>query len=252
MVRSQEPYSSIGTKLSHPIACQTLAKSSYILLAAKIGNCQRPTGQTGLVLCNPNHVRSDLQSPFVTRFGRGMSSPAYKYKGHDRLRFFLPNRINQLTIFIFSPNPSFSKLCAILCSSIRCPRASWVACRPQDNPRSASSDGVPPELAVLGFRGVSAPTGLTGGCSRSDWPTWGFTGEDRLRSARASAFVCWPDLRKQIRHDSRIWEPWFLCDIIVKKWNENVNDNMMQYVYDTLGKLMCLLCSCKLSWYWLH
>ena len=90
MVRSQEPYSSTGTKLSHPIACQTLAKSSYILLAAKIGNCQRPTGQTGLVLCNPNHVRSDLQSPFVTRFGRGMSSPAYKYKGHDRLRFFYP------------------------------------------------------------------------------------------------------------------------------------------------------------------
>ena len=37
-----------------------------------------------------------------------------------------------------------------------------MACRPQGNPRSASSDGVPLELAVLGFRGVSAPTGLTG------------------------------------------------------------------------------------------
>jgi len=37
-----------------------------------------------------------------------------------------------------------------------------VACQPQDNPRSTSSDGVLLELAVLGFCGVSAPTGLTG------------------------------------------------------------------------------------------
>ena len=37
-----------------------------------------------------------------------------------------------------------------------------MACRLQDNPRSASSDGVPPELVVLDFRGVSASSGLTG------------------------------------------------------------------------------------------
>jgi len=37
-----------------------------------------------------------------------------------------------------------------------------VACRLQDNPISASSDGVPPELVVLGFRGVSVSSGLTG------------------------------------------------------------------------------------------
>ena len=110
MVRSQEPYSSTGTKLSHPIACQTLAKSSYILLAAKIGNCQRPTSQTGLVLCNPNHVRSDLQSPFVTRFGRGMSSPAYKYKGYGRLRSFYPIESINLHFSHFSSNLSFSNL----------------------------------------------------------------------------------------------------------------------------------------------
>ena len=36
-----------------------------------------------------------------------------------------------------------------------------MACRLKDNHRSASSDGVPPELAVLDFCGVSAPTGLT-------------------------------------------------------------------------------------------
>ena len=38
-----------------------------------------------------------------------------------------------------------------------------MACRPKDNPRSASSDGVPPELVVLGLREAAlCPTGLTG------------------------------------------------------------------------------------------
>ena len=37
-----------------------------------------------------------------------------------------------------------------------------MACRPQDNPRSASSDGVPPELVVLGLREAAlCPTCLT-------------------------------------------------------------------------------------------
>ena len=63
-----------------------------------------------------------------------------------------------------------------------------MACRLQDNPRSASSDGVPPDLVVLGFHGVSASSGLTGLKNRSDRPTQDLAGEDRLRSARASAF----------------------------------------------------------------
>ena len=37
-----------------------------------------------------------------------------------------------------------------------------MAYRLQDNPKSTSSDGVPHELMVLGFRGVSASSGLTG------------------------------------------------------------------------------------------
>ena len=65
-----------------------------------------------------------------------------------------------------------------------------MACRLQDNPRSASSDEVPPELVVLGFRGVSASSGLTGLKNRSDRSAQDLAGEDRLRSARASAFVC--------------------------------------------------------------
>jgi len=56
--------------------------------------------------------------------------------------------------------------------------------RSQDNPRSLSYDGVPLELEVLGFRGISAPTGLI---SWHDWPTQDLAGEDCLRSARASA-----------------------------------------------------------------
>ena len=65
-----------------------------------------------------------------------------------------------------------------------------MACRLQDNPRSASSDGVPHELVVLGFRGVSASSGLTDLKNRSDRLAQDFAGENRLRSVRASAFVC--------------------------------------------------------------
>ena len=39
------------------------------------------SGQTGLCLCNPSLVRFILESMFITRIGRGTSSPAYKYKG---------------------------------------------------------------------------------------------------------------------------------------------------------------------------
>ena len=39
----------------------------------------------------------------------------------------------------------------------------------QDNPRSSSSDGVPPELEVLGFHVFLRLTGLTGWKERSDW-----------------------------------------------------------------------------------
>ena len=55
-----------------------------------------------------------------------------------------------------------------------------MACRPQDNPRSASSDEVPPELVVLGLREASLrPTGLTGRRRAS-------SGFDVLE------LVCWP------------------------------------------------------------
>ena len=65
-----------------------------------------------------------------------------------------------------------------------------MACRPQGNPRSSSSDGVPPELEVLGFREFLRPTGLTGWRGRSDQSCLKPAGEDRLRSMHSSAPVC--------------------------------------------------------------
>ena len=47
---------------------------------------------------------------FVTRFGKGTSSPAYKYKSHGRLRSFYPIETINLKFSYFSPNPSFSNL----------------------------------------------------------------------------------------------------------------------------------------------
>nr|CAB3478740.1 unnamed protein product [Digitaria exilis] len=43
-----------------------------------------------------------------------------------------------------------------------------TAC-PQNNPRFAASDGVPPEVMIVGIRGASAIGGLAGSYRRSDW-----------------------------------------------------------------------------------
>ena len=64
-----------------------------------------------------------------------------------------------------------------------------MACRPQSNPSSISSDGVPPELLVLSLRrlpGVPVRyTGLTGRRREA-------AGADRFDdlAARSSAFEC--------------------------------------------------------------
>ena len=55
-----------------------------------------------------------------------------------------------------------------------------MACRLQDNPTFTSSDGVPPELVVLGFQRIPARTGLTGRRHRSDRPAQSFVGVDRF------------------------------------------------------------------------
>ena len=55
-----------------------------------------------------------------------------------------------------------------------------MACRPQDNPTFTSSDGVPPELVVLGLREFPACTGQTGRRNRSDRSAQGFAGVDRF------------------------------------------------------------------------
>ena len=51
-----------------------------------------------------------LWNLFVTQFRRGTSFPAYKYKGHGRLRSFYPIESINLQFSYFSANPSFSNL----------------------------------------------------------------------------------------------------------------------------------------------
>ena len=87
------------------------------MLAAKIGIAEgrpvRPveqTGQTGLVRTVRVELEFVLWNPFVTQFGRETTSPAYKYKGHGRLRSFYPIKSINIQFFYFSPNPSFSNL----------------------------------------------------------------------------------------------------------------------------------------------
>ena len=55
-----------------------------------------------------------------------------------------------------------------------------MACRSQSNPTFTSSDGVPPELAVLDLRELPACTGQTGRRNRSDRSAQGFAGVDRF------------------------------------------------------------------------
>ena len=74
------------------------------MLAAKIGIAEgRPVWSCAVRV----ELGFELWNPFVTQFGRGTSSPAYKYKGHGRLRSFYPI---ELINIIFSSNPSFSNL----------------------------------------------------------------------------------------------------------------------------------------------
>ena len=64
----------------------------------------------------------------------------------------------------------------------------WVACWSQSNSRSTSSDGVPSELEVLGFRGVLYKTGLTDRHNRFDRSVRREPiGEDRVDDPRVLA-----------------------------------------------------------------
>ena len=63
-----------------------------------------------------------------------------------------------------------------------------MAYRPQSNSRSTSSDGVPPELEVLGFRSILYRTGLTGRHNWSDRSVHReLVGEDRVDDPRVLA-----------------------------------------------------------------
>ena len=118
-------------------------RSKLAITEADRSDRSGPVIRVGLGFC--------VKSSIVTRFGRGTSSLAYKYKDYGRLRVFW-QQSNQYNLFYsISQTLIFSNPFAVLCSSLRRSRASWVAYRPQNNPRSSSSDGVPPELEVSRF-----------------------------------------------------------------------------------------------------
>ena len=72
-----------------------------------------------------------------------------------------------------------------------------------------SSDGVPPELAVLGFQRSPAWTGQTGRRHRSDRPTQGFVGVDRLddrsRVLAHSSVLAWFCVNTRSDRTAAIW-----------------------------------------------
>jgi len=78
------------------------------------------------------------------------------------------NRFTQLPLPFILQTLTFPILSSVLRTSPRHSMTFWVACWPQSNPRSTSSDGVPSELEVLGLRGILCRTGLTGCPDRSD------------------------------------------------------------------------------------
>ena len=82
-------------------------RAARLLLPVKIGIAEgRPVWFCAVRV----ELEFELWNPFVAQFGRGTFSPAYKYKGHDRLRSFYPIESINLHFFYFSPNPSFSNL----------------------------------------------------------------------------------------------------------------------------------------------
>ena len=56
----------------------------------------------------------ELWNPFVTQFGRGTSSPAYKYKGHGRLMSFYPIESINLQFSYFPQTLAFPTSCCSL------------------------------------------------------------------------------------------------------------------------------------------
>ena len=132
-------------------AAKLTKKAGGAYVGSRNWQTPRPTGQS---LCSPSRVRFVFCNPFVTQFGRGTTSPAYKYKGHGRLRSFYPIESNNLHFFYFSSNPSFSNLVLFFTRLDGVQGRLGGACRSQDNPRSSSFNGVPPELEVLGLLGA--------------------------------------------------------------------------------------------------
>ena len=83
---------------------------ALFLLDAKMGKHRGQPVRPVWACAIQVELRFVLWILFVTQFGRGMSSPAYKYKCHGRLRSYYPIESINLQFSYFSPNPNFSNL----------------------------------------------------------------------------------------------------------------------------------------------
>ena len=122
-------------------------------------------------------------NPFVTQFGRGTSSPAYKYKSHGRLRSFYPIESINLHFSYFSSNPSFSNLVLFFARLYGVQgRLGW----PADSKTTLdfqAPTGSLPSLRFKVLRCFLRLTGLAGWRDRSDWSP-GFIAGDLIIAIR--------------------------------------------------------------------
>jgi hypothetical protein len=118
---------------------------------------------------SPSRIEESLRISSCKRIPCG-ARPRHpiNIKGHDRLRWHHP--FDHYFLQLFSPTPElFQPRAFLVCLDDDQGRSEWP-CRPQSNPKRATSNGVPLEVAILDFYRASAHTGQTGVPDRSDRP----------------------------------------------------------------------------------
>jgi hypothetical protein len=97
----------------------------------------------------PSRIKESWYFWSCKRFPCGTRAPhPINMKGNSRLRLS-PNRSN--TFFNFYPQTLGFPTLYFPYLSRRWSRTFWVACQPQSNTTRATSDGIPPEVAFVGF-----------------------------------------------------------------------------------------------------
>jgi hypothetical protein len=116
---------------------------------------------------SPSRIEESLRISSCKRIPCG-ARPLHpiNIKGHGCLRWLHP--IDHYFSQLLSLKPKlFQPHAFLVCLDDNQGRSEWP-CQPHSNPRRATSDGVPPEAAILGFHCASAYTGQTGAPDQSN------------------------------------------------------------------------------------